>query len=125
MFQNDLGANGMANSVTFRSSLVWVCTFCSELPFPIHIGVPVAQWVKCWPTDLVVPGFEFHSRQNLLNPKLGSIAHRLPQSSAHPPDMTEILLKGCKITSHPAIPIHVIFRYTPNQSRFLQLNAIV
>ena len=55
-------------------------------------GAPVAQWVKPWPTDLVVPSLT-RLEANLLNCKRGSIAHSLPLSSTHRPDMTEILLK--------------------------------
>ena len=57
----------------------------------IPLGDSVALLVKCWPTELAV--LRPCSRRNLLNPKLGSIAHSLSLSSAHGPDMTEILLE--------------------------------
>ena len=55
-------------------------------------GSPVAQWVKLWPTDLVVLG--------LIPPpgKIFSVLNRVllqtafhHHRSAHPPDLTEIL----------------------------------
>ena len=55
-------------------------------------GVLVAQWVKCWPTDLA-SRVRVPSRGNLCNHKWGSTAHSLSLSSAHCPDMTEIWLK--------------------------------
>ena len=39
----------------------------------LRLGALVTLWVNPWPTDLVVQGFEPHSRQNL-NCKLGSFA---------------------------------------------------
>ena len=57
------------------------------------VGVPVAQLVKCWPTDLAVPSSTPPSRPNLFDCKQGSVAHNLLLASAHRPDMTETLLK--------------------------------
>ena len=54
---------------------------------------PVAQWVKRWPTDLAVVSSSPARGEDLFNRKRGSIAHSLSLSSAHRPDMTEILLK--------------------------------
>ena len=56
-------------------------------------GAPVAQWVKRWPTDLAVVSYSPARGEDLFNRKQGSIAHSLSLSSAHRPDMTEILLK--------------------------------
>ena len=50
----------------------------------IYVGALVAQWVMGWSTYLAVPGSI---------PAWGSIAHSLSVSSAHSPDLTEILLK--------------------------------
>ena len=46
---------------------------------------------------------KLYFKRNFHNHKQGSIAHSLSISSAHPPGMTEILLKRTKIASHPAI----------------------
>ena len=46
------------------------------------LGAPVAQWVKHWPTDLVVPGSSPALTGNLSNHKQGSIAHN--PSLIHP-----------------------------------------
>ena len=54
---------------------------------------PVAQQVKQWPADLVVPGLRPTQGGNLFNCKWGFIAHSLSLSPTHHPDMTEILLK--------------------------------
>ena len=54
---------------------------------------PVVQWVKRWPTDLAVVSSSTARFEDLFNRKRGSIAHSLSLSSAHRPDMTEILLK--------------------------------
>ena len=61
-------------------------------PYLVSLRAPVAQWVKCWPTDLAVLSLspleaKFYQLQ------MGFIAHILPLSSAHCPDMTEMLLK--------------------------------
>ena len=53
------------------------------------VGAPVAHWFKRWPTDLAVC-----LRRGSFHRERGSIAHSLSLSSAHRPDMTEILLKG-------------------------------
>ena len=42
---------------------------CLIKKFTAELGAPVAQWVKRWPTDLVVPSLSLI--------KLGSIAHSL------------------------------------------------
>ena len=58
-----------------------------EIFFSYFLGALVAQWVKFWPTDLVVPS---------LSPARGkrdSTAHSLSLSCSRCPDMTEILLK--------------------------------
>ena len=47
------------------------------------LGVPVAQWVKCWPTE-----FEPRSRRNHLNRKRDCIANSRSLSSTHRPDNT-------------------------------------
>ena len=53
---------------------------------PISAGSLVAQWVRGWPTDLAVMGSGHACKQ-------GSIAHTfIIMTSAHHPDMTEILL---------------------------------
>ena len=68
-----------------------------------ELEVPVAQWVKCWPTDLAVLGCRPAGGCNLLNHKRGSIAHSLLLSLTHHPHLTEILLKRTEIASHPSI----------------------
>ena len=60
---------------------------------PTFSGAPVAQWVKRWPTDLAVVSSSPARGEDLFNRKRSSIAHSLSLSSAHRPDMTEILLK--------------------------------
>ena len=57
------------------------------------LGAPVAQWVKRWPTDLAVVSSSPAWGEDLFSRKRVSIAHSLSLSSAHRPDMTEILLK--------------------------------
>ena len=44
---------------------------------------------------------------DFFNRRRGSIAHSLSLSPAHLPDMTEILLKGREIASHPSIHANV------------------
>ena len=58
-------------------------------------GIPVAQWVKRWTTDIAVPGSSPAWGGDLFNRKRGSssIAHNLSLSTAHCIDMTEIQLK--------------------------------
>ena len=56
-------------------------------------GAPVAQWVKRWPTDLAVVISSPAKGEDLFNCKRSFVAHSLSLSSAHRPDMTEILLK--------------------------------
>ena len=52
----------MANSVyadqtvLLGTSLICFLIVCSDLSVPILGGAQIAQWVKCWPTDLAVPG---------------------------------------------------------------------
>ena len=60
----------------------------------------VAQWIKCWFTDLAVKSSSPVRGEDLFYRKRGSIAHRILLSSAHRPDMTE---KDVKIASsiHP------------------------
>ena len=80
---------------TFFLLLLLVIVMTVELVVVIVavLGAPVAQWVQRWPTDLAVQTVRAHSRRNLLNCKRDSSAHSLSLSSAHRPDMTEILLK--------------------------------
>ena len=54
---------------------------------------PVTQWVKRWPTDLVVPGSIPALGGDLFNRKRDSIAHSLSLSSVHRPDMTDTLFE--------------------------------
>ena len=54
---------------------------------------PIAQWVKRWPTDLAVPNSSHAQSKIFSTVKQGSVAHSLSLSSAHHPDMTEILWK--------------------------------
>ena len=56
-------------------------------------GTPIAQWVKRWPTDLAVPSSSPAQGEIVSTIIRGSIAQSLSLSSAHRPDMTEILLK--------------------------------
>ena len=67
---------------------------------PISVGASIAQCVKRWPAELVALSLSPSSGRHLLNPKWGSIAQSLSLSPTHRPDMTEILLTGCKIASH-------------------------
>ena len=53
---------------------------------PVQAGAPVAQWFSG-------PGFEAHSRGNLLNRKRDSVAHSLSFLFTHHHNITEILLK--------------------------------
>ena len=58
----------------------------------LNIGAAwVAQELERWPTG--VSEFEPRLKRNLLTHKRGSIAHSLSFSSAHRPDMTDILLQ--------------------------------
>ena len=76
---------------TWRSGVGSAMRAASQLPG--RGGALVAQWVKRWPTDLVVVSSSPARGEDLFNRKRGSIAHSLSLSSAHRPDMTEILLK--------------------------------
>ena len=67
-------------------------TYIKELALG-KTGVPVAQWVKRWPADLVVPGSSTNSGKDLFCCKQGYIAYTLSLSPTNPPDMTEIPLK--------------------------------
>ena len=76
------------------TALSVVATSVAVAPFKIkYHGAPVAQWVKRWPTDLAVVSSSPARGEDLFSCKRGSIAHSLSLSSAHRPDMTEILLK--------------------------------
>ena len=48
------------------------------------------------------PGFQPRSRQDFYKHKQGSITHSISLSPNNGPDITEILLKGHKIASHPS-----------------------
>ena len=74
--------------VFFVDVYQFVCVLLS-----FFVGAPVAQWVKCWPTDLAVVSSSPARGEDIFNRKRGSIAHSLSLPSAHRPDMTEILLK--------------------------------
>ena len=64
-----------------------MCTLRLQANY-VEEGAPVAQCVKSNSSEL-----EPRSRRNFLNLKQGSTAHSLSLSSAHRPDMTEILMK--------------------------------
>ena len=55
-------------------------------------GAPVAQCVKCWPTDLAVLS-SIPARGEIFSLVNGVPVHSLSLSTSHRPDMTEILLK--------------------------------
>ena len=57
------------------------------------VGAPVAQWVKHWPSDLVVVSLSPAAGGEILSAVNGVSFHSLSLSISHPPDMTEILLK--------------------------------
>ena len=67
-----------------------ISKYISEYNIHVVWGALVAQWVKCWPVDLPVPG---------LNPAEARIfssievAHSLSLLPNHHLDMAEILLK--------------------------------
>ena len=65
------------------------CIYCCQK----RCGAPVAQLVKHWPTNLVVPGLSTAWGGNLSNLKQGSIAHSISLSPKQCHDMTGILLK--------------------------------
>ena len=69
--------------------------FCAKISMK-DLEAPVAQWVKQWPTDLVVLGLILASGRGLSNCKRGCVAHSFSLSPAHCPDMTEILLEKTK-----------------------------
>ena len=68
------------------------------------LGAMVAQWIKRWPTDLAVQSSSSAQGKIFLTANRVPL-HSLSLSSAHHPDMTEILLKRTKIASHPSIDI--------------------
>ena len=84
------------SKVLLRNSLISVCTVCSDLPVPIHVGATVAHWGKRWPTDLAVSslsptqGVGWLAFETVFQSISGGL---LLLSSAHPLDVTEILLK--------------------------------
>ena len=55
------------------------------------LGVPVAQWVKRWPTDPAVMSSSPARGEIFLT--VNGVAHSLPLSASHRSDMTEILLE--------------------------------
>ena len=57
---------------------------------PFEFRVPVAHWVKRWPTDLENRG---RSPLEALNRRRSSLAHSLSSSTSHRPDITEIHLE--------------------------------
>ena len=50
-----------------------------------------AQLIKCWPTELVVPGLSLAGGEDYTNRKRVSIRHNISFSSADHLDMNEIL----------------------------------
>ena len=55
IFATEIIIYNKINLVLFSAALVDLAKSTpSHLVFPLY-GAPVAQWVKCWPTDLVVP----------------------------------------------------------------------
>ena len=76
---------------------------------PCFLGAQVAQQIKCWPTNPVVPGSRSQVKcwptnpvvpgsrptvgRNHFNRKQGSTEHSILLSNFHCPDMTKILLK--------------------------------
>ena len=90
---------------TFRQAILYITRFFinvqGQYPHQWAAFQVAGALVKLWPCSSSL-GLEAHSGPNLLNLKQDSIAHSLSLSSAHHPDMTEILLKGHKIYSHPS-----------------------
>ena len=84
-----LPVNGicLCDLMLFFVLLLWRKEFAPKRAssFLEELGVPVAQWVKRWPTDLALEAKSSHRKR-------GSIAHSISLSSAHCPDMTEILV---------------------------------
>ena len=64
---------------------------------PLGLGALVTQWVKRWPTDLAVVSSSPARDEDLFNCERAPIAHSLSLSSAHHPDMTEIVEKEVKL----------------------------
>ena len=69
-------------------------------------GAPVAQWIKRWPSDLAVLSLSPARGEifSTVNRVLLHTAFHYHQTSAHRPDMTEILLKRTqnrKSSIHP------------------------
>ena len=78
-------------------------------------GAPVAQWVKCWPTDLadrVQSSLEMKSSQ----PQTEFHCTSLSLSSKHRPDITEILLKRTS-SRKPSTRPFCYYELTPVTSR--------
>ena len=77
--------------------------------FLSHIGAPVAQWFKCWPTDMV-------PSSSCARGEIFSTANRIPLQAAFHYQLPIVLIclkycwKGHKIASHPSI-IHPSIPY--------------
>ena len=79
-------------------------------------GAPVAQWVKRWPTDLVVLS-SITARGEIFLTVNGVPAHSL-SLSAHRPDMTEILLKKTKKSQVIYLSFVPVFFLITREGRF-------
>ena len=77
----------LSDIITWLYLMLKMCKAMSESYLTM-----VAQYDKRWPTDLTVLGSR-PVRENLSNPKRGSIAHSLSEPPSHRPDMTEVMLK--------------------------------
>ena len=66
---------------------------CHTDAFIEFFGASIAQWVKCWPTDLAVPSSSPSQGEIFSTVKRGSIAYSLSLLPAHRLDMTKILMK--------------------------------
>ena len=87
---------------------------------PNFRGDPVAQWVKHWPTDLATVSSSPARGEGLYNRKRVSTANSLLLSSAHRPDMTEILSKKTKSqVIHSSFPIFLSLTDMEMTSKYL------
>ena len=82
----------------------------------------VAQWIKCWWTELTVPSL-IPGNGNLFKPERASFAHGLSLSPYHCPDMTEIVEKDIKLQVIDLFKMSDLFAQVPNSGMVYKLSS--